>query len=137
MAGRIRIKAKSLWRGKASGPALITRERISFSGGMIDPRRGVFVSPVTELKGASFAGAVLIFTSGKGPTSGASMLDLACRHGNKPAAIVNLEIDPITAAACALQDIPFLQISDPGIFDRVKNGDRITVDADKGEIILG
>ncbi len=129
-----KFKAKKIWQGKASGPALVTRERFSFSG-FIDPKRGIFSSPMTELKGSSFIGAVLIFTSGDGSSTGPSALDLACRYGNCPAAIVNLEIDPYIVQGCVFQNIPMVQVEDPSIFDQVKNGDTVTVDADRGEVI--
>jgi len=132
--GNVRtFKAKTLVPGKATGPALITRERLSFQG-FTDPNRGIFIAPQTELQGKSFKGAVLIFTSGKGSSAGASTLDLACRLGNSPAAIINLQIDSFIAAGCVLEDIPLVQVEDPSIFDQVKNGDIIMVDADKGEI---
>jgi len=129
------FKAKKIWQGKVSGLALVTRERFSF-GGFVDPKRGIFSSPMTELKGSSFVGAVLIFTSGDGSSSGPSALDLACRYGNCPAAIVNLEVDPFIVQGCVFQNIPMVQVEDPIIFDQVKSGDMVTVDADKGEIIV-
>jgi predicted aconitase with swiveling domain len=129
------FKAKKIWQGKASGPALVTKERFSF-GGFVDPKRGVFNSPMTDLKGSSFVGAVLIFTSGDGSSSGPSAFDLACRYGNWPAAIVNLEVDPFIVQGCVFQNIPMVQVEDPSIFEQVKSGDMVTVDADKGEIIV-
>jgi len=61
---------------------------------------------------------------------------IAVRAGNAPAAIINLEIDPITVAGCAFDDISLVQVSDPIIFDKVKKGDIVTVDAEKGEVIV-
>ncbi len=136
MADIKKFKAKKIIPGKATGPALVTRERLMFMG-YADPERGVFHAPTTELQGRSFKGAVLIFTSGKAGTGGARGLDYCVRAGNAPAAIVNLERDPIMVAACALEDIPMVQVEDPSIFDQVKNGDTITVDANKGEVIVG
>ncbi len=136
MADIKKFKAKKVIPGKATGPALITRERIMFLG-FIDPKKGIFHAPQTELYGKSFRGAVLIYTSGKASSGGARGLDLAVRAGNAPAAIVNLEIDPITVAGCAFDDIPMVQVEDPSIFDQVKEGDMVTVDADKGEVIVG
>jgi len=134
MAGIKRFKVRTLVPGKVTGPALITRERIMFLG-FADPKKGIFHSPQTELQGKSFKGVVLIYTSGKASSGGARAIDLAVRAGNAPVAIVNLEIDPITVAGCALDDIPLVQLKDSSIFDQVKNGDIIMVDADKGEIM--
>ena len=128
-----RFKARKIVPGRASGPALVTRERLSFHG-FIDPERGIFSSPVTELKGASFAGRVLIFTSGKGASAGPRVLDAACRFGHKPPAIVNLAPEAFIVQGCVMQDIPLVCVEDATIFDAVKNGDEVTVDANKGEV---
>ena len=129
------FKAKKFVPGKATGPALVTKERLMFLG-FTDPKKGIFSAPTTELQGQSFKGAVLIYTSGKASSGGARSINLAVRAGNAPAAIINLEIDPITVAGCALDDIPMVQVEDPGIFDQVKNGDLVTVDADNGKVIV-
>lgn len=129
-----KFKAKGIVPGKATGPALITRERVMFLG-FTDPKQGIFHAPQTELRGKSFKGAILIYTSGKASSGGARAINLAVRAGNAPAAVVNLELDPITVAGCALDDIPLVQLEDSSIFDQVKNGDTVTVDADKGEVI--
>jgi len=130
-----KFKAKKLVPGKAVGPALVTRERVMFLG-FTDPKQGIFHAPQTELQGKSFKGAVLIYTSGKASSGGARAIDLAVRAGNAPAAIVNLEVDPITVAGCALDDIPMVQVEESSIFDEVKNGDIVEVDADKGQVTL-
>ena len=130
-----RFKAKEIVPGKASGLALVTRERLSFHG-FIDPAQGIFSSPATELKGSSFAGRVLVFTSGKGASAGPRVLDAACRFGHVPAAIVNMEIDPFIVQGCVFQGIPLVQVDDPTIFDHIKNGDMVTVDSGKGEVMI-
>ena len=108
---------------------------ISVLGG-IDPERGVFTKRGTDLDGVSFAGKVLLFISGKGSSTWSGYFKIACRHGNAPVAMVNLEIDPLVALACVLNDIPLVQVDDPGILESVKNGDIIEVDADKGAVRL-
>jgi len=131
-----RFKAKEIVPGKASGPALVTRERVSFHG-FIDPEKGIFSSPATELKGSSFAGRVMVFTSGKGAAAGPRVLDAACRFGHAPAAIVNLELEPFIVQGCVMQNIPLVQVEDETIFAHVKNGDIVTVDSEKGEVTIG
>lgn len=131
-----RFKAREIVPGRASGPALVTRERVSFHG-FIDPERGIFSSPATELRGESFAGRVMVFTSGKGAAAGPRVLDAACRFGYTPAAIVNLELEPFIVQGCVMQNIPLLQVEDASIFDHVKNGDIVMVDSGKGEVTIG
>lgn len=134
MSNPITFKAKTYVKGQAKGPALITRERMMFLG-FTDPDKGIFHAPNTELYGASFKDKVLIYTSGKASSGGARAIDLAVRAGNAPAAIINVEIDPITVAGCAFDDIPLVQV-DAAIFDQVNNGDIITVDTEKGEVVV-
>lgn len=130
-----RFAAKEIVPGMASGLALVTKERLSFHG-FIDPGRGIFSSPATELNGESFAGRVLVFTSGKGASAGPRVLDAACRFGHIPAAIVNLEIEPFIVQGCVFQGIPLVQVGDPAIFEYIHNGDRVTVDSGKGEVTI-
>lgn len=130
------FKGKGYVKGIAKAPALITKERLGFSG-FINAKKGIFGSEKTELFGKSFKGKILIFTSGKAASSGARAIDLAVRAGNAPAAMVNYEIDPITVAGCAINDIPLLKVDDTNIFDKVKNGDIVTVDTNQGEVSLG
>jgi predicted aconitase with swiveling domain len=130
-----RFKAKEIVPGRASGPALVTRERVSFHG-FIDPEQGIFSSPATELRGSSFAGRVMVFTSGKGASAGPRVLDVACRFGHAPAAIVNLELEPFIVQGCVMQNIPLVQVEDETIFDHIKNGDIVTVDSGRGEVTL-
>jgi predicted aconitase with swiveling domain len=135
MGHSVRFAAKEIIPGKASGLALVTKERLSFHG-FIDPVQGIFSSPATELNGESFAGRVLVFTSGKGASAGPRVLDAACRFGHAPAAIVNVEIEPFIAQGCAFQGIPLVQVDDPAIFEYIQTGDIVTVDSDKGEVTI-
>jgi len=129
------FKGKGYVKGIVKAPALITKERLAFSG-FINAKKGIFDSEKTELFGKSFKGKILIFTSGKAASSGARAIDLAVRAGNVPTAMVNYEIDPITVAGCAINDIPLLKVDDTSIFDKVKNGDIVTVDTNRGEVSL-
>jgi predicted aconitase with swiveling domain len=133
MRNFIEFKAKKISSGIAAGPALVIRERLSVLGS-IDPERGVFIKRGTDLEGISIAGAVLIFISGKGSSSWSGYFKITCRRGNAPAAMINLEIDPLVALACVLNDIPLVQVGEPEIFKKIKNGDIVTVNADEGVI---
>ena len=129
------FKAKKISTGKASGPALMTQERLGLRG-FVNLQEGKFTGGMGELEGASLAGAVLIFPSSKGSTLWSITLDHLCRFGNAPAAMINSKLDPFVALGCILQDIPLVQIEDESLFDQVKNGDLVTVDADRGEISI-
>lgn len=133
------FKANKISPGKACGPALVSRDRLGLRG-FANLEQGKFTGGslgIGDLEGASFAGAVLIFPSSKGSTLWSITLDLHCRLGNAPAAMINSKLDPFVALGCVLQDIPLVQVEDSSIFDQVKNGDTVTVDADRGEVIIG
>ena len=127
--------AKGISPGRSTGPALVWRERLALRG-FADLERGVFSGGMGELEGISFAGAVLVFPSSKGSTLWSITLDLACRFGHAPAAMVNSKLDPFVALGCVLEGIPLVQVEDARIFDEVKNGDVLTVDADRGEVTV-
>lgn len=127
------FKAKKISPGKASGPALVSPGRLGLRG-FADLEKGTFAGGMGDLEGASFAKKVWIFPSSKGSTMWSMTLDLACRFGNAPAAMVNSKLDPFVVLGCVLQDIPLVQVEDLSIFEQVRNGDLVTVDADGGAI---
>jgi len=126
---------KKIIPGQVKGEALIAKERYSFQG-FIDPKKGIFHAPQSKLCGYSIKGAVLIFISGKGSSAGAAALDLACRYGNAPGAVINFEIEPFMVASCALNDIPMFQLEDLKIFDEVEIGDKIEIDTKAEKIYV-
>ena len=136
MSKEKRYKVKTLCPGEVSAPALITRERVSMLGNC-DAEHGLFIDPKSDLKGKSFAGKALIFTSGKGSTLWSFFLNASRRYGKQPAAIINREIDSLVVWACVLCDIPMFQVTDDSIFDNVKDGDKVTFDSAKQEIVVG
>ena len=129
------FKGKGIAKGISGGPALVCRERLALRG-FADLEKGTFAGGMGDLEGRSFAGTVLVFPSSKGSTLWSITLDLACRFGNSPAAMVNSRLDPFVALGCVLEGIPLIQVEDASIFDEVRNGDFLTVDADRGEVSM-
>jgi predicted aconitase with swiveling domain len=127
------FKAKKISPGKASGPALVSPGRLGLRG-FADLEKGTFAGGMGDLEGVSFGKKVWIFPSSKGSTMWSMTLDLACRFGNAPAAMVNSKLDPFVTLGCILQNIPLVLVEDKSLFDQVKTGDLVTVDADGGEI---
>lgn len=129
------IKARTIIPGKATGRALVVNDRVGFLG-FIDYGKGTFTGAQEKLKDAPLKDAVLIFRAGKAATGGARAIDLAVRSGYAPAAMVNLELDPVTVAGCAMNEIPMLLMPDESVFQLVSSGDVVTVDADTGALIV-
>jgi len=134
------FKEKIISPGKASGLALVTKEHISLRG-FVNLEQGTFTAgtytgALGELDGVSFAGAVLIFPSSNGSTVWSITLDLTCRFGNSPAAMINSILDPFVTPGCILQGIPLVRVENLSIFDEVKIGDMVTVDVNRGEVVI-
>ena len=130
-----RYAAKKVTPGQGSGPALVVKGRLGLRG-FADPQQGVLKGGMGDLEGAPLGGAVLIFTSSKGSTTWSMTLDLVCRHGHVPAAMVITQPDSFVALGCVLQGIPLVLVEDARIFDKVKTNDAVFVDADKQEVIV-
>ncbi|MBU0590586.1 DUF126 domain-containing protein [Candidatus Micrarchaeota archaeon] len=131
----IEIKCRSIARGNASGEVLITKEPISFLGG-IDPKTGKVTEKGHELEGKNIAGKVLVFPHGKGSTVGSYVMLQLAKNGTAPAAIINMSTEPIIAVGAIISKIPMVDQPEKDIFLLLKNGMQITVDANKGEIIV-
>jgi predicted aconitase with swiveling domain len=127
------ISGRTIFPGLANGIALVTRQGISFFGG-VDPQTGVVVERGHELEGQSVAGKVLVFPTGKGSTVGSYTLYRLKHNGLAPAAILNRACETITAVGCIIAEIPCLDQVD---IERLESGMRLRVDAEKGIVLIG
>ncbi|WP_290596616.1 MULTISPECIES: DUF126 domain-containing protein [unclassified Archaeoglobus] len=130
----MKFKCKIVSRGYAEGEALVSREHISFLGG-VDKDTGVVVAD-SDLKGQSVAGKILIFPGGKGSTVGTYVLLNLKKNGVAPNAIVNRKTEPIIAVGAVIAGIPLVEVNDEVFFEMVKTGDRLRVDAKNGYVEL-
>jgi len=126
------IRCRAIFKGRASGDALVSKESISFFGG-VDPNTGKVISRGHDLFNKSITGKVLIFTTGKGSTVGSYTLYQLSENNKAPAAIICKEAEPIVAVGAIMGNIPM--VDRPEIFN-FKNGQKITVDSDNSSIIL-
>ena len=101
----MRLAGRIIYSGTAEGEALVTRQAISFFGG-VDPDTGFIVERGHELEGQCIAGKVLVFPTGKGSTVGSYTLYRLKHNGLAPAAILNAECETITAVGCIIAEIP-------------------------------
>jgi uncharacterized protein len=128
------IKCHKVASGQASGPALVTKEPISFLGN-VNPETGVVVDPGHELFGQCIAGKVLIFPGGKGSTVGSYVIYQLKKRGGAPAAMINLRSEPIVAVGAIISAIPLVDRV-PEDMLCLKKGVFVTVDADSGLVII-
>ncbi len=123
----MKVKARVISPGKATGEVLKIDEPLSFLGG-VDGSTG-------ELRvgnGGNVAGKVLVFPRGKGSTVGSFVMYDLMVHGKAPAAIINVSAETIVATGAVISSIPMVD-SVPTI-SVFQDGDVITVDADEGTI---
>ena len=90
------LKGRNLVAGAASGPLLVLDEPLSFWGGL-DPETAEIIDRRHPQSGMRVAGSVLAMPSGRGSSSGSSVLAEAVRRGTAPVAILLREADEIVA----------------------------------------
>ena len=128
----LHIRGRGISRGRVTGPLLVSPAPISFLSG-VDPDSGIIIEKGHPLQGTSIAGTVLAFPYGKGSTVGSYVLYALSRNRHAPAAIINSEAEAIIATGAIIGGIPMIdRIGLP--LDRLKNGIRVTVDGDLGEM---
>jgi len=124
------LRGRKISGGKAEGLALVSHEAISFFGG-VNPDSGVVTEKGHELQGTTVKDRVLIFPNGKGSTVGSYTLYRMKRNGVAPAAIINVECEPIVAVGAIISDIPALDRLERNPLTLFQTGKRLRVDADK------
>jgi predicted aconitase with swiveling domain len=131
----MRVKGRVISKGVGEGEVLLSKDAISFLGG-VDAKTGIVVEKGHAIEGKSVKGKVLVFPRGKGSTVGSyAMLQLK-KNGVAPAAIINLEAEPIIAVGAIISKIPMLDKLEKDPFSFLKNGMKIRVDANKGFLEL-
>lgn len=128
------IKCHRVASGRASGPALVSRQAISFLGN-VNPGTGVVADPAHELFGQSIAGKVLIFPGGKGSTVGSYVIYQLKKRGLAPAAMINLRSEPIVAVGAIISGIPLVDRVPEWVL-QIVSGTLVEVDADGGLVMV-
>ncbi len=126
------MKGRMISPGKAEGEAIVSPEPIGFYGG-IDIKTGIVIEKGHPLEGKSVKDKILIFPYGKGSTVGSYVIYGLKKNNVAPAAIVNKETETIVATGVILAGIPCVDQID---IDKIKNGDKVLVDADKAEVTV-
>ncbi|MDD5339980.1 MAG: DUF126 domain-containing protein [Candidatus ainarchaeum sp.] len=129
------IKARSIARGKATGQALISHAAIGFLGG-VDPATGKVMEKGHPLEGKNIAGKVLVFPNGKGSTVGSYVMLQLAKNKKAPAAIINVSAEPIIAVGAIISHIPMVDKAEKDVYAILKDGQKVTVDGDKGLILI-
>lgn len=128
------IKCHKVGSGRASGPALVSQQAISFLG-TVNPETGMVVDPAHELFGQSIAGKVLVFPGGKGSTVGSYVIYQLKKRGLAPAAMINLRSEPIVAVGAIISGIPLVDRVPEWVL-QIESGTLVEVDADGGRVMV-
>ena len=126
----MRLEGRKIYRGIAEGEAIVTKDGISFYGG-VDPDTGKVVEVGHELEGQSITGKILVFPTGKGSTVGSYTMYRMMKNNTAPAAIVNKQIDTIIAVGCIISEIPCVDRIDTS---NIKTGQKLVVNGSEGTV---
>jgi len=128
------LKGRRIFGGKAKGSAMVSREGISFFGG-VNPDTGIIEEEGHPLEGKSVSGRVLVFPHGKGSTVGSYTLYRMMKTGTAPIVILNRECETIVAVGAIIAEIPCVDQID---IDQIPDDAVLHVDADNGRVdVLG
>jgi len=126
----MKLEGRRIFKGIAEGEAIVTKDAISFYGG-VDPDTGEVVEVGHELEGQSITGKVLVFPTGKGSTVGSYTMYRMMKSSTAPAAIVNEQIDTIIAVGCIISGIPCVDRID---IRNIKTGQKLIVNGSEGTV---
>lgn len=127
------IKCRKISRGHVRGPIIVTKDALSFLGG-VDPDTGTVIDSNHELHGRKISGKILAIPSGKGSTVGSYVIYQMFKNKTAPLAIIALEAEPIIATGAIMAGIPMVDQPQDHLFDLLKDGELLDLDADNGII---
>jgi len=129
------LKGRKIVKGKASGEAIVTKEAISFNGG-VDNMTGIVTEPGHEIEGVNIAGKVLVFRTGKGSTGGSYKIYDMVSRGTAPVAFIQVAPEGVTTIGAIIGEIPVVAALDQDPTLVIANGDFIELDADAGTVTV-
>ncbi len=125
--------------GSAEGTALVSKEPLSFWGGL-DLSSGQIIDRRHERLGAVVTGRVFVFPQGKGSSTSSATLMESIKTGVAPAAIINLKVDPILALGSIVSDelyhkaVPIVVLAEKDFYS-IKEDDHLTIEPD-GKVLV-
>jgi len=133
------LKGKGHSRGLVEAQAIVSCNPFGFWQG-IDPKSGIVIDKRHDLAGQSLKGKIFIFPYGRGSTGTPGIFLEAVRNHTAPAAIINLNSEPMIIV-CSLLAEEFYKVSIPIIdnLDRnplkvIHTGDWLRVNGKSGTV---
>ncbi len=143
------FKGRAVVGGRGEGRALVSTMPINFTAAFTKPhnlipsRRAEVRDRHHDLFGTNLAGCVLVFPACIGSTFTGMVLMQLMSEGKAPAAIVVQNADSLLVSGAVLaqvwfnKGVPVVEYSAADLFDRIRSGDRVSVDGETGEISVG
>lgn len=125
--------ARSVLPGVAKGPVVMTREALSFWGG-VDPATGDVIDIHHPLHGRSLTGAILMMPTSRGSCTGSGVLLDLILTGRGPQALIFTEAEDVLTLGALIasemfaKPLPVLRVSQD-VFDRLAGLDALPIDA--------
>ncbi len=140
-AGGKSLSANVLIAGKASGPALVLAEPLSFWGGF-DPANGEIIDIHHPQRGCRVGGSILFIPESRGSAGTPGGIAETLRNGSGPLAFVlgerdvNIGVGVLVANRLYGLQIPVLEI-DVAEMTAIACGARIEIDPEAGLSVIG
>ncbi|MCD6240315.1 DUF126 domain-containing protein [Candidatus Bathyarchaeota archaeon] len=128
MVGRV------ISRGEAYGEALVSKQPLSFFGG-VDEKTGIVTMKGHELEGKCIKDKILIFPKGVGSTAGSWKIYSLSKNKVAPKAIINQETEPIIAVGAILAGIPLIDKLNIDPLKVISDGDLVRI-TPQGKVIV-
>ena len=126
----MKLTGRKIFQGKISGEALVTKDSISFYGG-VDPETGIVVEKGHELEGKSISGKILVFPSGKGSTVGSYVIYQMAKTGKGPKSLILHDCEAIVAVGAIISELPCVDQID---VSKIETGMQLEVDGESGTV---
>ncbi len=126
----MKLTGRKIFKGKVTGEALVTKDSISFYGG-VDPENGLVVEKGHELEGKSINDKILVFPSGKGSTVGSYVIYQMAKTGKGPKALILNECEAIVAVGAIISELPCVDHID---VSKIETGMQLEVDGDSASV---
>ena len=129
------IRCRKISEGKVDGEVMVSKDSVCFY--LVEPETGVVVEKNHDIEGKSIAGKILVMPSGKGSSVvQADGLFKLAKNDKAPKAMIIEHADTVLVTGAIIMEIPMVHKVEAKFYKNVRNGDVVSLDADKGIIRL-
>jgi phosphomecalonate degydratase small subunit len=130
METKIVLKGIARSKGKASGEALVNRQRLSWAFAGVGNEDGVVLDPAADIKGQCVKDKIVVYPTVYGSTSGAVSLYFKCKQSHHgPAGLICQKVHYIDIGGAIAGEIPSVDDLDQDPITTIKTGDWVEINA--------